>query len=853
MIRVVLKGLAGRKLRTGLTAMAIVLGVAMVSGAYVFTDRIDKAIDALFTGAYRGSDAVISGNDIVESSTSGDATVPADLVATVAAFPEVETASGGIVDVARLLDQHGTPISTRGSAVGVSVDASVSASRFNPLALTAGRWPSRSTEIAIDGGTADNHGFDVGDTIGVTARGPVRQFTITGIAEFVGLRSTGEVTLAIFDLPTAQDVFDKPGQLDEILVAAVDGVTQEALVEQLQSIVPAGAEVVTGPAQVKAEASHTDKQVALIQKVLLAFGGIAVFVGAFVIFNTFSITIAQRTRELATLRTLGASRRQVLASVVVESVLIGLLASVAGLFVGLVLAKALAALSVAAGTDLPDGGAVLATRTVVVSLLVGVVITLIAGLAPALRATRIPPVAAVREGATLPKSSLARYIPRIAAAAIGLGSGAISVGLFLGGLSLTTVLVLLAFGGLLLFVGVAMISTALVTPIASVLGWPTQRLAGTAGRLARENVTRNPARTAATAAALMIYLALVTFVAVLGHGMRTSVTNGVDRVVRADFVVTADDGISSLPPAVGEAIAELPEVVTVSSVRQDSALAFGSDLSVNGLDPATVDKVLRLAWHSGSAANLAGLTDDGAIVRRDFAADHDLHAGSRFGIETAQGRTLELTVEGVYASSGLDPILGPISISREAFDTSFERPQDAYTFVRADGGTSDANAGAFEAALDVFPEADLLTTSEFRQSRAKEITTNLQMVYGLLALSVVVSLLGMINTLVLSVFERTRELGLLRAVGMTRRQARRMIRQESIMTALVGVTLGLPIGLLLAALVTRALSDTGVDFAVPGLTLALFVVTAIIAGVLAAILPARRASRLDVLEALQYQ
>ncbi|MCA1674775.1 MAG: ABC transporter permease, partial [Actinobacteria bacterium] len=572
-----LKGLAARKLRTALTALAIVLGVAMVSGAFVFTDRIERAIDTLFTGAYRGADAVISGNDVVDSSVGGDATVPAELLATVAALPDVEAASGGIVDVARLLDRQGTPISNRASAVGVSIDALASATRFNPLRLTAGRWPSGSTEIAIDSGTAEGHGFQVGDTIGVATGGSVRQFTIGGVAEFTGLRSTGSVTLAIFDLPTAQDLFDKTGQLDEILVAAEEGVTQEALVSVLQSLVPTGAEVVTGPAQVKTEASGTDKQVAVIQKLLLAFGGIALFVGAFVIFNTFSITVAQRMRELATLRTLGASSRQVLISVVVECILIGLLASVAGLFLGLALARALAALSVAAGTDLPDGGAVLATRTVVVSILVGVVITLAAGLVPALRATGVPPIAAMREGATLPKSPLARHTPRIASAAIALGAAAVSIGLFAGGLDLTARLVLLAVGGLVLFVGVAMIATVLVKPIVSVLGWPLQRLAGTAGRLARENSMRNPGRTAVTAAALMIYLALVSFVAVLGHGMRASFTNGVDRVVRADYVVIADDSLSPLPAEVGEALAGQPDVETASSVRRDSARAFGSD------------------------------------------------------------------------------------------------------------------------------------------------------------------------------------------------------------------------------------------------------------------------------------
>jgi putative ABC transport system permease protein len=853
MIRVALKGLAGRKLRAVLTALAIVLGVAMVSGTYAFTDRIENAVDTLFTGAYTGADAVVSGKDVVESSTSGDATVSAELVHKVASLPEVDAASGGIVDTARLLDRSGKPISTQEQALGLSVDASAGARRFNPLALTAGRWPSGSTETAIDVGTAEVHGFAVGEEIGVATRGPTRRFRISGIAEFTGLDSLGELTFAIFDVPTAQALFGKSGRLDEIWIAAKDGVSPEALVRTVQPLVPASAEVATGAAQVQAESKGSDEELSRVKKFLLAFGGVALFAGAFVIFNTLSITITQRMRELATLRTLGASRRQVLTSVVVESTVIGLMGSVAGLMLGLGLDRGLAALLAATDEGIPDSGAVLTTRTVAVSLLTGVLITLVAGLLPALRATRVPPVAAVREGATLPPSRLAPYSRHVAAMAIALGAGILSVGLFAAGLDATQVLALLALGCLVLFLGVAMISSALVTPIAAIVGWPAQRLAGAAGRLARENTVRNPGRTAVTAAALMIFLALVTFVTVLGQGMRNSVTEGVDRVVRADYVLTADDDRSTLTADVGEALARREPGATVSSVRQDSARVLGSDVSVNGLDPATAAGVLRFDWDAGSATSLADLGVGGAIIQHAFAARHDLRVDSRFGIVTAQGQSVDVTVKGIYTPPGLDPILAPIGISRETFDASFERPRDVFTLIRTGTGVSADATSRLVSAIKSHPEARVQTIGQFRHGRSKEIRSTLLMVYALLGMTVLVSLLGMINTLVLSVMERTRELGLLRAVGMTRLQVRRMIRHESVITALIGAALGLPLGILLAALATQALSDIGVAFAVPGPALALLVLAATLAGVFAAIFPARRASRLNVLDALHYE
>jgi len=340
---------------------------------------------------------------------------------------------------------------------------------------------------------------------------------------------------------------------------------------------------------------------------------------------------------------------------------------------------------------------------------------------------------------------------------------------------------------------------------------------------------------------------------VLGQGMRTSVTEGVDRVVRADYVVSADDDSSSLPAGVGEALARRDRGTTVSSVRQDSARALGSDVSVNGLDPATAAGVLNLDWDAGSATSLADLGAGGAIVQHGFAARHHLRVGSRFGIVTAQGRRVDVTVKGVYTPPGLDPILAPIGISRATFDASFERPQDIFTLIRTRGGISAAATNRLVAGIEAFPGARLQTLGQFQHSRSKDIRSTLVMVYALLGMTVLVSLLGMVNTLVLSVMERTRELGLLRAVGMTRLQVRRMIRHESVITALIGAALGLPLGILLAALVTEALSDIGVAFAIPGTALALLVLAATLAGILAAIFPARRASRLNVLEALNYE
>ena len=430
MIRVALRGLAGRKFRASLTALAIVLGVAMVSGTYIFTDTITKGFDTIFTESFENADAVISGKDALSSSDeSTPIGFPADVLAKVSALPEVELADGAIVDEATLIDKDGRAISS-GDSAGVALSVDPDEQRFNPLTLVAGQWPRGGGEIAIDRATADNRSFAVGDSIRVVAVGPARRFRITGIAEFGSLDSLGGATIAVFDVPTAQQLFDKEGKLDEIQVVAKPDVSTAELVSEIRPLLPPTAQVKSAAAHAEASTDAVRKELKSLEYFLLAFGGIALFVGAFVIANTLAITVAQQTRELATLRTIGASRGQLLWSVVLEALVVGLVASVAGLFLGLGLASALSALFDAAGIALPESGTVLGARTVVVSLAVGVGITLLASLRPALRATRVPPIAAVREGFVMPPSRLARYAPLAAFAVTALGVAGLVYGIY---------------------------------------------------------------------------------------------------------------------------------------------------------------------------------------------------------------------------------------------------------------------------------------------------------------------------------------------------------------------------------------------------------------------------------------
>ena len=855
MLGVTLKGLAGRKLRAGLTGLAIVLGVALMSGTFILTDTINGAFTSIFTESYKNADAIVSGKTAFTNDSGNGVQAPSfpeSLLTKIKGLKDVNAAAGSVNDDrTQFVGRDGKVISNGGAPnLAFSVEPG-SDQRFNPLKLTAGTWPRGPDQIAIDSHVASNKHYAVGDTIGVEARGPVERFKVAGIVELPGI-SIGGATMAVFDVPTAQKLLNKQGKFDFIRVQAKNGVSTPKLISEIQPLLPASAQVRDASAQVKEDKKGVNGFTTFIQSFLLAFAGIALFVGSFVIANTLSITIAQRMREFATLRTIGATRRQILKSVIVESLVIGLVGSIVGLFLGLGLAKALKSIFVLFGIDLPTAGTVFASRTVIVCLVVGTLITLVASLRPALRATRVPPIAAVREGVELPPGRLARWTPVLSAVTLVLGVLLLGYGVLAHGLATANRLFSLAAGILLLFFGVSANASKVVRPLASVLGWPAIRFGGAAGSLARDNTMRNPKRTASTASALMIGLALVTFVAILGQGIRSSFESAVNQLFTGDYALTSTNTFTPLTVDAEKALSKAPNVTAIAAIRAGSGRYLGSTGDLTAAEPSLAT-VIRLDWKEGSTSVPSELGADGAFVDDKYAKKHHLHIGSPVTLETPTAKKLNLHVKGVFKLPKGGSPFAQLTISSATFDANYINPENEMVFLNTNGGVTDANTAALEKQLTDFPDAKVQTSSQFKKNFEKPLNAILGLLYVLLALSVIVSLFGIVNTLILTVFERTREIGMLRAVGMTKRQTRRMIRHESIVTSLIGAVLGMIVGLFLAILVTHALSSEGIVFAVPYLSIVYFVIAAIVVGVLAAILPARRAARLNVLRALQYE
>jgi ABC-type antimicrobial peptide transport system permease subunit len=925
--RFALKGLLGRKLRTALTAVAIVLGVAMISGTFVLTDSIDNAFDTIFTDVRQGSNVVISGKsafDLSEGSGSAAPTLAQSLLERVRGLPGVAAAEGGVDGEAQLIGDDGKAI-VYGGAPNLGFSIAQGDSPFNPLTLVEGAWP-RGRQVVVDEATAEKEGFRVGQEVAVQSEGPIERLRISGLVRFGSISTIGGATLAGFDLSTAQRLFDKRGRLDEIAVAARPGVSDEQLLAAVREILPPGAQAKSAGQQASDDAEETNEFIGFLRGFLLAFGGIALFVGSFVIANSLSITIAQRTREFATLRTIGGSRRQVLGSIVLEALVVGAVASAVGLFLGLLLARGLFWLFDLVGFTLPNTGLVFETRTIVVALSVGILVTLAASLRPAVRATRVPPIAAVREGATLPESRFARFRFPGSILLTAAGFGALSYGLFAPDLGTRQLLIWMGIGALLVFFGVALFAERIARPLASavapvgtwlvvvmaILVWPLFtlpfwllrygafgpgpwsrrapalvvgavlnvvlalvvlvmriRAAATSwtpewplefpgvlpdrpmNRLASHNARRNPQRTASTAAALMIGLALVTLVAVLASGITSTFRGAVEDLWGgADYALTAQNNFSPIPVAVAEAAAQAPGVDAVGNVRTGEAQAFGEPFFATAVDPET-STMFNIDWQEGSRDVLATLRDDGAFVDDGYAEEHDLRVGSPVELTFASGERKRFVVRGIFEPPAGGSPFGSVTVSAATWDRHNPSPRNLYSFVRMDGGQTPENLAALEGKLREFPNAKVATREQFIENQISGLNSILNILYVLLALSVVVSLFGIVNTLVLTVFERTREIGMLRAVGMTMRQVRRMIRQESVITALIGGALGIALGLVLGALLVARVEF--IELSIPVESLIVFTIAAIVVGIVAAVFPARRAARLNVLQALQYE
>ena len=850
MTKLAFRGLAARKLRSALTAFAIVLGVGLMAGTYVLTDTIDRSFGDIFRTANEGSDVVVKSRESVDTEQGSLPPMKASVLRKVRRVDGVKSAAGGIFDLVSIFDEKGDRVGSQNAPtfVGSAVPPPFDAFRY-----TDGRPPQSAGEVAVDANTADRHDFSVGDTITVAGEQGAKKYRVSGVAKFGEVDSFGGAAIVIAALPEAQRLTGKEGELDTVNVAAADGVDAKVLAARIDAVLPDSIAVTTGEEDAANQAQDVEDSLGFLQTALLVFAGIALFVGAFTIFNTFSITVAQRIREFAMLRTLGASRRQVLVAVVGEALAIGLVGSGLGLLAGIGLAPALNAMFTAFGIDLPNTGTVILGRTVTVSLVVGTAVTVVAALVPALRATRVAPVAALREGAVIPPHRRARLVMPFALLLLVAGLVLICVGLFAGIDDDGTALGLLGGGAVAIFLGTALASPKLVGPIAGAVGRPIERLRGVTGRLARENAVRNPGRTAVTAAALMIGLALVTFVTVFASATRHSVDKVIEDQFAGDLVIQNTDGFTLFPDGVTDVARSVEGVALASPVRRaEGRLQGGENFDVTGVDPRTFPELLSLEWDQGSDDTLRRLGRHDAALDRDWAADRGIFVGDRFGVLTPTGKEVAYRAVGTFDNQNLT---GQVVLPNRAVGADFDERRDSYVLIKlAPGADGGAVKRRLDGVLDArYPMVESLDQADYKDRIAQQVNQLLGLIYVLLALAIIVSLFGIVNTLALSIHERTREIGMLRAIGMSVRQMRLVVRYEAVITALIGAVLGTVIGVFFGWIVIQPLRGDGFGFTFPAGTIIAMLALAAVAGVLAAIAPARRATRVDVLDALAYE
>src|SRR5918996_1738838 len=792
MFRAALRSVLARKVRLLLTGLAVLLGVSFMSGTYVLTDTMTAAFNDLVDTGYAQIDVLVRRENAFTAQTSSleeRASMPDSVLSTVEQVPGVARAVGDVLGYAQIVDPGtGKVIGTFGPPT-----AAASWNTLTGFTLEAGRAPLGDGEVVIDSGSAEANDIGVGERVQILFQGPPGEFEVVGIAGYGDGGSLFGATFALFDLPTAQRLLGKEGELDSIAVVADEGESGTALANRVTAAVPDGIEAVPASTVISEQQDQVAEGLGYLRTAFLVFAYVALFVGAFIIFNTFAIIVAQRTRELALFRALGATGRQVMSTVVAEAFIVGIVASVV----------------------------------------------------PARRASRIAPIEALREAQDRPGRSL-RF--RLVSGAIVL---AVGVGLLVYGLFGTpdNALQLVGAGVALTFIGIAMLTPLIARPVAATIGVPVRAL-GVPGKLARENAIRNPRRTAATASALMIGLGLVVFVAVFGASAKASTSAVLDRTLRADFILTSPT-FTGFSTSAAEDVRAVPGVATVSQVRQAEAKVDGGSAFLSGIDPTTFPAVSEAGVLSGSIADLS--QPNTLAVFEDHAQDNGWTVGDVVQAQFPATGDIDLEIVAIYEENGL---IGDWAISLDTFDEHVVAQQlDIFVLVKVEQSTDAAAVRPdLERALEAYPNVEVQDQAEFRDQYATFLNTVLNLVTGLLLLAVFIALFGVMNTLYLSIYERTRELGLLRAVGLTRRQTRSMVRREAGIISVMGALFGVIVGIAFGWAMQQALAPEGfTELGIPGGQIAAYVIAAAVLGWLFAFLPARRAARLNVLQAIAYE
>jgi putative ABC transport system permease protein len=848
MFKTALRNVLSHKGRLLMTMLAVVLGTAFVAGTLVFSDSVSTALKNSLSHNYDNVSVRVentaAGEDRRARDNNSDAKPLTDAtLRKIRALPGTASAVGTVQGFAGISDPNGNLIGGRGETQGAnwSPGADGADTRY-PMAQGTG--PSTPTQVAVDQRTAQKNGFKVGDTMRVAVNGPVMQLTVSGIFASTDPALSSGGSLVLFDTATAQRLYTAPGQYGWIDTLAKAGTSQGALESEIGQVVPHSDNITlhTGASLTADAKTMVENDSKNMKTALLFFAGIALFVGIFLISNTFTMLIAQRTRELALMRALGASRKQVRRSVLLEALLVGLTASVAGLGAGVGIGAALKAWAGSSG-NIPGGGLTVTPSTVLITLAVGTVVTALAALFPALRASRVPPVAAMssNDQPASQKSLVVRNT--IGFVLAGLGVGVVLLGVSQGGSSGRMPV---ALGALLVMLGVFVLTPLLSRPIIAATGPLFRRLFGVSGTLAKQNAIRNPRRTAATASALTIGVTLITALTVIGTSISTTITKQVTANMKADYAVSTQLGYPVSPQLVSQLKAA--KGVTAASAGDSQYLKVdGKDLSLSGFDASSFDQLVAPDLTQGT---LDAFKQGQLLIDADQAKSLRLAAGSKIPVAYPNGTSGTLTIGGVYAKSDL---LGPALLSEQALTGHTLAPFYNVVLVKTDGGASSANEQALRDATGLNPLVKVQSQTQMVNQFNSLISMMLTILYALLGMAVLIAVLGVINTLAMSVFERKRELGMLRAVGLDRRGVKRMVRLESVVIAVFGAAMGVAIGTFLAWAANGLLKSdlSGLTTTLPWDRLTLFIALGATVGLLAALWPARRAARLDILGAIK--